>query len=207
MSKRRGENVRREPQQARSQKLVGWILHAAAQVFADKGYAGGTTNHIAEKAGVSIGSLYQYFPNKTAILTALAEGHLSQGEALAKKLLDQAKDPSLKLTALLRLFVEGFVALHQENPRLHRLLFEEAPLPAEVWKRYRAFTDQLTRDLAERLREHPEVSVRRHDLAAYILVHAAESLTHQLVIHPPVGFLPEEGINEAVLLLQRYLRD
>lgn len=206
MPQRKDRNFRRKPQQARSQRLVGWILHAAAQVFADKGYAGGTTNHIAEKAGVSIGSLYQYFPNKTAILTALAEGHLSQGEALAKKLLDQAKDPSLPLTALLHLFVEGFVALHQENPRLHRLLFEEAPLPVEVWNRYRAFTDQLTRDLAERLREHPEVSVRRHDLSAYMLVHAAESLAHQLVIHPPLGFLPEEGIDEAVLLLQCYLR-
>lgn len=88
MASEGGRNVRRKPQQARSQKLVGWILHAAAQVFAERGYAGGTTNHIAEKAGVSIGSLYQYFPNKTAILTALALEHLSEGEALAQKLLD-----------------------------------------------------------------------------------------------------------------------
>lgn len=206
MPQRKDRNVRREPQQARSQKLVGWILHAAAQVFADKGYAGGTTNHIAEKAGVSIGSLYQYFPNKTAILTALAERHLIQGEALAKELLDQAKDPFLPLPVLLRLFVNGFVELHQDNPRLHRLLFEEAPLPTETRKRFRAFTDQLTRDLAERLREHPEVSVQHYDLAAYLLVHAVESFTHQLVIHPPLGLPPEEGIDEAVLLLERYLR-
>ncbi len=202
----KGSNARREPQQARSRKLVGWILHAAAQVFAERGYAGGTTNHIAEKAGISIGSLYQYFPDKMAILMALAEEHLSEGEALAKKLLDQSQDTSLPLEGLLRLFVTGFVALHEENPRLHRLLFEEAPLPAEVWRRYRAFTEQLTCDLAERLRKHPEVSVHRHDLAAYMLVHAAESLTHQLVIHPPEGFSTEAGVDEAVVLLQRYLK-
>lgn len=206
MASKGGRNVRREPQQARSQKLVGWILHAAAQVFAERGYAGGTTNHIAEKAGVSIGSLYQYFPNKTAILTALALAHLSEGEALAQRLLDQARDPSLPLEGLLRLFVKGFVSLHEENPRLHRLLFEEAPLSAEVWQRYGRFTEQLTRDLAEFLRVHPEVSVRDHNLAAYMLIHAAESLTHQLVIHPPKGLSTKEGVDEAVLLLERYLK-
>jgi AcrR family transcriptional regulator len=206
MASEKNKNARRKPQQARSQKLVGWILHAAAQVFAERGYAGGTTNHIAEKAGVSIGSLYQYFPNKTAILTALALNHLNEGEMLAQKLRGQARTPSLPLEELLRLFMTSFVALHEENPRLHRLLLEEAPLPAEVWKRYRDLMEQLTLDLAEGLRVHPEVSVQNHDHAAYLLVHVAESLTHQLVIHPSGGLSTKEGVNEAVIMLQRYLK-
>jgi len=63
---------RKLPAQERSRDTVNVILKAAAHIFMEKGYATGTTNHIAQKAGVSIGSLYQYFPNKDAILVNLA---------------------------------------------------------------------------------------------------------------------------------------
>ena len=65
---------RRKPRQARSQATVEVILAAAARVFARSGYAATTTNHVAAKAGVSIGSLYEYFPSKDAILVADKEG-------------------------------------------------------------------------------------------------------------------------------------
>src|SRR5580698_2166450 len=72
---------RRAPKQARSEATVEAIIEAAAQVFERHGYAAGTTNRIAERAGVSIGSLYQYFPNKDAILVALSRRHLQEGMA------------------------------------------------------------------------------------------------------------------------------
>lgn len=205
MANKQDNTHRRKPQQARSQKLVGWILHAAAQVFAERGYAGGTTNHIAERAGVSIGSLYQYFPNKTAILAALAEQHLSEAEVLARKLFKQTEDQALSLGELLQLFISGFVALHEANPQLHRLLFEEAPIPAALYSQYRDFTRQLERKIAERLGKYAEVVVPDHNLAAYMLVHAAESLTHQLVIHPPEGLSLDVGVDEMVVMMERYL--
>ena len=62
-------------------------MQAAAQVFARHGYAAGTTNRIADRAGVSIGTLYQYFPNKDAILIALIERHIQEGEELLRPLL------------------------------------------------------------------------------------------------------------------------
>jgi len=66
--------------QQRSREKVGYVLEAAAQVFGELGYAGATTNKISERAGVSVGTLYQYFPNKDAILLALAERHVLEGE-------------------------------------------------------------------------------------------------------------------------------
>ncbi len=71
---------RRIPRQARSQATVDFILMAAARVFRGHGFAA-TTNHIAEQAGVSIGTLYEYFPNKGALLFALAERHVATAEA------------------------------------------------------------------------------------------------------------------------------
>lgn len=72
---------RKLPKQARSGATVEAILEAAAQIFERRGYAAGTTNRIAERAGVSIGSLYQYFPNEDAILVALVHQHLAEGMA------------------------------------------------------------------------------------------------------------------------------
>src|SRR5215510_14983354 len=68
---------RRAPVQRRSRDTVAAILDAAAGMFAQHGYLRTTTNRIAERAGVSIGSLYEYFPSKDAILIALAEAHLA----------------------------------------------------------------------------------------------------------------------------------
>ncbi|GMA17080.1 TetR/AcrR family transcriptional regulator [Deinococcus metallilatus] len=66
-----GSRTRRIPRQARSRQMVARLLEAAASLFAEQGYAASTTNHIAERAGVSVGSLYQFFPDKAALLTAL----------------------------------------------------------------------------------------------------------------------------------------
>ena len=65
--------ARKRPRQERSRSTVDVLLRAAAQVFAARGYAATTTNHIAARAGVSIGSLYEYFPSKDALLVALME--------------------------------------------------------------------------------------------------------------------------------------
>src|ERR1700722_1032131 len=73
---------RKAAKQERAQLTVEAILEAASQVFERHGYAHASTNRIAERAGVSIGSLYQYFPNKDAILVALARRHLTDGMAV-----------------------------------------------------------------------------------------------------------------------------
>ena len=76
--------LRKRPRQQRACATWHAILDAAAQLFSEHGYAATSTNKVAERAGVSIGSLYQYFPNKDALLLALAERHIGEaGEELA----------------------------------------------------------------------------------------------------------------------------
>jgi len=78
--RRKQSTPRKTPRQQRSRATVEAVLTAAAQVFEARGYAAGTTNRIAERAGVSVGTLYQYFPNKEAIAVALLERHLAEGQ-------------------------------------------------------------------------------------------------------------------------------
>ncbi len=111
---------RKRPRQRRSEETVARILDAAARIFDERGYRATTTNHVAEEAGVSVGSLYQYFPNKDALLTGLTERHLE--DALPPMLelgawLDRTEPPP---DVLARRLVESAAELN-ERP-LHRLL-------------------------------------------------------------------------------------
>ena len=78
MPARKPVSPRKQPAQGRSRFTVRQIVESAARVFEERGYAGANTNRIAERAGVSIGSLYQYFPNKESILAVLLEQHTQE---------------------------------------------------------------------------------------------------------------------------------
>lgn len=99
---------RKQPQQARSAELVAAILEAAVQVLAQEGATRFTTARVAEKAGVSVGSLYQYFPNKAAILFRLQSDEWRATTALMQDILDdEAQPPPARLRALVRAFVRS----------------------------------------------------------------------------------------------------
>jgi AcrR family transcriptional regulator len=88
------EQQRRRPRQARSRQTVEVILEAAARVFRREGFRA-TTNRVAAEAGVSIGSLYEYFPNKQALLAALAERHVAVAETEVGSALTETALPAL----------------------------------------------------------------------------------------------------------------
>src|SRR5262245_64830810 len=99
----RSSGPRRRPQQVRAELTRHRILTAAAHIFAEYGYAAGTTNRIAERARISIGSLYQYYPNKDAILAELLTRHLDGDRATAT--LRQYKNRPESLEDIIRVFV------------------------------------------------------------------------------------------------------
>ncbi|CCE01511.1 TetR family transcriptional regulator [Bradyrhizobium sp. STM 3809] len=101
-------SARKQPQQARSTDLVAAILQAAVQVLTTEGAQRFTTARVAEKAGVSIGSLYQYFPNKAAILFRLQSDEWQQTTALLHGILeDQNRPPLVRLRALVHAFLQS----------------------------------------------------------------------------------------------------
>jgi len=196
---------RKRPSQARSKATVEAILVAAAQVFRRQGYAGATTDRIAERAGVSVGSLYQYFPNKDAILVALTERHVDAGFALVRELLAETFSDVPALEPLLRRFVVAMITLHEREPELHRVLFEEAPLPASLRRQLRKRENELATEVAALLEVHPEVRMRDPRLTAYVLVQSVDALIHNFILHPPEGIDAESLTGETVRMLYLHL--
>ncbi len=195
---------RKAPLQERSRLTVEAILDAAAHVFEQHGYAAGTTNRIADRAGVSIGSLYQYFPNKDAVLVALTERHIDEGAAAVAPLL-AGLGPDVPLDRALRDLVGAMVEAHRSRPALHRVLVEEAPRPAELRARFDELFEAAAGAIATYLRDSPEVDVDDPDRAARVVVQVVESITHSLVIHPTGDADVDAYAAETVTMLRRYL--
>jgi AcrR family transcriptional regulator len=198
---------RKRPLQARSQRTVDAVLKAAAQVFSRRGYAGATTNHIAEQAGVSIGSLYEYFPSKDALLVALVDQHMREGEAVLARAAAEVGARPVSLDAAIRRLVHAMVELHTRDRNLHRVLFEEAPLPRELRKLLDDVETRTTDRIEALIRVTPEVDVPNPALAAAIVVKTGEALTHNLVVHGDRGrdHPIEDYVEEIVRLLRSYL--
>ena len=194
--------ARKQPRQQRATQTRRDILDAAARVFGEHGYAAGTTNRIAAAADVSIGSLYQYFPNKDAILAALTDAHIEAGTTLLTERLRDGLPESLEAT--LRLFVRAAIDNHRDQPALHRVLFEEAPRSAALLERLRETEARGVAGVTELLRHHPEVQVADPEFAARLTIATIESLVHRLIVAPVDTAQLED---EVVRLLTGYLRN
>ncbi|MGY3025816.1 AcrR family transcriptional regulator [Pseudomonas lurida] len=116
---------RKQPQQARSTELVAAILEAAIQVLAKEGATRFTTARVAEKAGVSVGSVYQYFPNKAAILFRLQSDEWQQTTQMLRGILEQHAEAPLHR---LRRLVHAFIRSECEEAQIRVALNDAAPL-------------------------------------------------------------------------------
>ncbi|SEQ90776.1 transcriptional regulator, TetR family [Lentzea xinjiangensis] len=193
---------RRKPRQVRAELTRDRILTAAAHVFSEHGYAAGTTNRIAERARVSIGSLYQYFPNKDAILAELLVRHVDRG---AWHQADQVDLSPGTLEAAVRALVRDAVDNHRDDPQLLRIMIEEGQFSQEL-------RDTVTRHGARRVAQvrdlfarHPDVRVRDLGTAAELIVFTVELNTHRLAAFPE-GTSIEAVEDELVAMVTRYLR-
>lgn len=195
---------RKQPRQSRSRETVQVILRAAAQVFSTRGYAATTTNHIAARAGVSIGSLYEYFPGKDALLVALLEEHLAEGEAILGEVWSNI-DSCSDVREVVRRFARAMFDVHARNRALHRLLFEEAPLPRRTRQRLARIEQEVAARVEAYLRAHPGSTRRDPALAAAVVVQCIEALTHRLVVHGDNDAVTEPYVEEMVALVTSYL--
>lgn len=118
-------SLRKRPQQARSADLVAALLEAAVQVLAKEGAQRFTTARVAEKAGVSVGSIYQYFPNKAAILFRLQSDEWRQTTDLLCSILEDRRSPPLER---LRTLVHAFLRSECEEAAMRMALADAAPL-------------------------------------------------------------------------------
>lgn len=169
---------RKLPEQDRSRATVDAIVAAAARILVKDGYDAFTTNRVAEKAGVSIGSLYQYFPNKDALLGELMRRHTHEIEEGIEAMAEQAK--SAPLAEVVRIAIEHNVRAHLIDPDLHRVLSEVPPLGKLDWEA--AFTERMVSRVRSAFEaRRAEIVVADLDLAVYVVTHTVEAVVHNAV--------------------------
>ncbi len=191
--------------QARAVETRRRILDAAARVFSRHGYAAGTTNRIAAEAGLSIGSLYQYFPNKDAILVALVRAHMDDGAAAVAAAADEALHlPLDDVASRVGLVVDAFVDVHAGDPALHQVLFEQAPRPPELLAELRALEDAAIAVAVELL---PVAGLGPHArvTTARVVVTTIESLVHRLIATTERAMPVDVVRREVTAVVVRYL--
>lgn len=191
------------PTQARSKETVKAILTATAQVLAREGFAKANTNRIAERAGVSIGSLYQYFPNKESLIARLMELHsLEISEKIHSKLHLPSKESFAEVVeAIINSAVETYV----ENPKLHQVLVRQTKIIEQSDTRL-ATEKQIIQDI-EKYFQNQQTNLRPHNsnLAAFITVETIKSFTHAAALNQMNLFQMDEIKTEIGDLLLRYL--
>lgn len=184
--------------------IVEAIVDAAAEILAEGGYAALTTNHLAERAGVSIGSLYHYFPNKESIITALAK----RMEEQAAKLLTARRHDTPKgvdKEQLVRSLSTTLVARELGSAATRRALLMDVPRRwVEAAGREREAV--VHRLLAELLSERESVRDGDDELMAFVLAHAVRGVIEGALIYRPELFESEELAEEVFELVSRYTR-
>lgn len=183
MARKPATNPRKSASQERSRLTVEALLEATARVLMKDGYDGASTNKIAAVAGVSIGSLYQYFPSKEALVAAVIDRHMHEMMQAVRDALAKVATRPIEVAA--RELVSVMLDAHRVNPKLHRVLAEQTPRTGRL-ENIEAIDREayaLVRGYLEAHRD--ELDVVDPDVAAFVCVTAVEALTHAAVVRRP----------------------
>jgi AcrR family transcriptional regulator len=194
---------RKRPRQARSRATVDSVLEATARVLVKRGFDGLTTNLVAAAAGVSIGSIYQYFPNKEALVGALIEKHVEDMTALC--LSELARVAQLPMAQAIRSVIELMIRAHAVQPELHRVLTEQVPRVGRMarLREIEALAHRMVAGLLAARRA--ELAIDDPDLAAFVLVSSIEAITHRAALFS-TGLLDDPRlVDETCTMVRRYL--
>lgn len=203
MARRPITNPRKTATQERSRATVNALLAATERVLVREGYDRASTNKIAEAAGVSIGSLYQYFPSKEALVAAVIERHV---KSMTRVIMDSlARVASLPLREAARELVRVMIEAHRVEPKLHQVLVEQTPRigKADYVERVSEEATTLVRAYLEEHRD--ELGVDDLDMAAFIAVSSVEALTHAAILRRPELLSEPRFVFEVAALVVRYL--
>jgi AcrR family transcriptional regulator len=193
------------PKQERAWVTVEAILEATAQLLVAEGMGKLSTNRIAKRAGVSIGTLYQYFPDKSSIVVALGEQTLErQFAAFEEELLALvASEPDME--ASVRALVIGLMDQKRMEPELSRVLLTSGAVGTEDWTQ--EWLMKQRRLIRSALHIH-RANIRPADLdvMAYVITTAFEFILQNAIVHEPLLVRDGRLADELAELAVRYLR-
>lgn len=176
---------RKVASQSRSRLTVNSLLQATARILTKEGYDRASTNRIASVAGVSVGSLYQYFPSKEALVAALIDRHSRKVMAAVRA--ELAAAAHLPLAKAMRQLVAVAVKAHRIDPTLHRVLSEQIPRVGKL-ENIEAFSQQNYVLFEDYLKAHrQELQIADLRLAAFVCVTSIEAVTHTAVLHRKIS--------------------
>jgi AcrR family transcriptional regulator len=200
----RNREPKKHPRQARSRATVDYILEAAAQILSKDGAARLTTNRIARKAGVAIASIYQYFPNKEAIVQAVVDMQLSQEHAQLER--QSASLEGAPLFDGIRAAVQAIIDVHAHKPQLVTAVLESVPLLGGATAHQQArrrVVDLVAETMRRRQGELRPGS--DPELRAFVVVHAVEAVIHDAAAERPELLADPAFAEELADMVQRFL--
>ena len=195
---------RKVPKQQRSRALVDAIIEATARVLVARGFESLNVAEVAEVAGVSIGSLYQYFPHKEALVVALLERHADRESAFLEARFTELR--AATPAALLRTAVTAVLAFRALDPELHQALTSVIPIVGRFddLRNRGARTAAHLRTLLEPL-YRPKEGTPSLDELIFIVGNATHSLTHEGLLRRPESFSDQRLAEEISRLWTSYL--
>ena len=207
MARRPLTKARKVASQGRSRATVEALVEATARILVKDGFDRASTNRIAEVAGVSVGSLYQYFPSKEALVVAVIERHQQQIMQTVRGELAGVLDQPVEKAV--RKLVASAVKAHRVDPKLHRVLAEQIPRVGKLEKLERFNGENFTLFRTYLESHRAELLVDDLELASFVCVTSIEALTHNAVLHYS-KLLSDEAMealtDESARLVIRYLK-
>lgn len=201
MSQRRGLKPRKTPAQDRAKATVDAILQAGAYILVKDGWEKFTTNRVAERAGVNIASLYQYFPNKESIAVELQRRHIEKARKASPDMILRLRSQA-NLHDALKILIEGAIAEHRINPRLHKAFTEE--LPRASRRLHGDRDEELIALLADILKPYP-IQVPDLDIALFLFRVTTHAAIHEAASERPDLLESPLFAQELIRLIERYL--
>lgn len=197
------EQLRRTPIQERAHATIEVLLEATAHILVEVGYARLSTNRVARRAGVSIGSLYQYFSDKDALVDALARRFIDRQIAIVLAQLERSED--VPLDTAIRSLIQGIVEAKRVEPELAAALASVTPRSGHL-DHQRQTLRRLTEIVSVTLRRRPGLPPIDPEIAAFTLVHATFAVIQGALTERPELLAGDALVDSLCALCLGYLR-
>lgn len=197
---------KKRPKQARSRVTVDSIVEAAARIMSESGPERLNTNRIAQRAGVAVASVYQYFPNKDSIVNTLLEKELA--DELAEFTARSAELEGRPLGDVVRVAIRSVIDVHAKRPGLVRSMLQSAvrlgTADAHAGAR-QAVIDLVVETM--RSRQDELRSPTHLEVKGFLVVHAVEATIHAAALERPAFLADPAFAEQLVELVERFLLD
>ncbi|NKC01921.1 MAG: TetR family transcriptional regulator [Pseudomonadales bacterium] len=198
------DNVRKKPTQERGKQTVATILEAAIQVFDELGYEGTSTNHVADRAGVSVGTLYQYFSNKEEIMASILRTYRRQlVEDIRKGLEAGSQDTILEtIESIVRSLIESHKSRANARSFIVQTMFattRQNPNDSLIGKLIKSKFEEAA------LHSGRELPPQFSDIGTFVLMSSVLGVVQNAVVFQPELFDNDEFEKQLVRLVWQYL--